>query len=431
MSWPSPTRRSAASWTDGWRGEVEVGDGPKGMGEDDGMDLTVRALNDDDATAARQLGFEAFGVPSPAPTDPATVGGPGRTSFGAFDSTTLAAKMVDRDFDSYFGGASLATSGIAGVTVAAEYRRRGALTPLFAATLGAARARGAVLSALFPTAPAIYRRFGYEVIAAMDTVRIPSHVLAAVRPGQGIRTRRATSTDVPAIREVYATWASEQNGPLIRAGVSFAQTPEEFLGDFTGVTVAVDDDDIVHGYASWERGQEFGEHAVLRATDLLAVDAAAYRALLVALGSFSSVTAQTELTTSGDDVARLFLPSVDWHVVESRPYMLKLLDVAGALTLRHYPTGFSDELAFQLAGDSVEENNGGYVLDVSNGRGSCVRAEQGGRVFTPAGLSLLFAGAQSCANLRAAGHLTGGDAEEDGTWDAHFGGRQAHIRDFF
>jgi hypothetical protein len=137
------------------------------------------------------------------------------------------------------------------------------------------------------------------------------------------------------------------------------------------------------------------------------------------------------LDTSGDDVARMFLPSVHWHVVDSSPYMLKLIDVAGALTMRHYPTGFSDELTFVLAGDFLADNNGGYVLDVSNGRGSCTRAELGGRVFTPQGLALMFAGSQSSANLRAAGLISGGDVDEDGTWDAHFGGRQPHIRNYF
>jgi predicted acetyltransferase len=143
------------------------------------------------------------------------------------------------------------------------------------------------------------------------------------------------------------------------------------------------------------------------------------------------VTASVELDTSGDDLVRLFLPSVDWTVVHHRPYMLKLLDIAGALTQRHYPAGFSDELTFSLVGDSLPDNDGGYVLDVSNGRGSCVRGEQEGRVFTSAGLALMFAGAQSSANLRAAGQLSGGDADQDATWDAHFGGRQPHIRNYF
>ena len=52
-------------------------------------------------------------------------------------------------------------------------------------------------------------------------------------------------------------------------------------------------------------------------------------------------------------------------------------------------------------------------------------------MITPHGLALLYAGVQSCANLRAAGQLTGGEVDQDLDFDAAFGGRQAHIRDFY
>jgi len=52
-------------------------------------------------------------------------------------------------------------------------------------------------------------------------------------------------------------------------------------------------------------------------------------------------------------------------------------------------------------------------------------------VITSRGLALLFSGTQSCANLRAAGHLNGGSVDQDLDWDALFGGRQQHIRDYY
>jgi predicted acetyltransferase len=182
---------------------------------------------------------------------------------------------------------------------------------------------------------------------------------------------------------------------------------------------------------SWERGQGYGDVAKLKVSDLLATGPAAYRALLAAMGSFSSVTPQTRIDTSGFDIIRLFINTLHWHVVDSSPYMLKVLDVSGALTQRRYPAGFSGELAFSVTGDFLPHNNGSYLLDVGNGRGNCVRGEHSGRLLTPHGLSLMFAGAQSSANLRAAGQLSGGSVDEDSTWDALFGGRQVHIRDYF
>ena len=68
------------------------------------MTTDVRRLTAEDAELAQRLGFEAFGVPDPAPTEPARLDQPGRTAFGAFVDGRLVAKAVDRDFDSWFGG---------------------------------------------------------------------------------------------------------------------------------------------------------------------------------------------------------------------------------------------------------------------------------------------------------------------------------------
>jgi len=410
------------------------------------MTVTVRRLEADDpeAEVARRLGWEAFGVPADPPpgspaAEPARLDRPGMTWFGAFTDEDapapgLVARMVDRAYDSCFGGVLLPTSGIAGVTVVAEARGRRALTPLFAATLASARERGAVLSTLFPTAPGIYRGFGYELVAETAAVELPTAALAAVRAPVTTRVRRAGVADVEAVREVYDRWAIEQNGPLSRRGVSFPATDEELLAQVTGLTVALDPDDRVVGYAAWNRGQGYGETAVLEVEDLLADDADARRALLRVLGSFASVAPTTRLHTSGDDLARLEVPSLTWSVRSTSSYMLRVLDVPGALAPRRYPRSLRVDLAFTVAGDPLPGLDGGYRLAVDDGHAECVRTGSGdpaARVLTPRGLALLYAGAQSSANLRATGHLTGGDRDEDLEWDALFGGRQRHIRDYF
>ena len=356
---------------------------------------------------------------------------PGFTWFGAFDSDVLAARIVDREFESWFGGVRLPTCGIAGVTVAAEYRGQGLLTPLFAETLRHAKQRGSLISGLFPTATRIYRRFGYELIADYTAVEVRTQALAAVMPPESVRTRRAGVKDFDAVRDVYDAWASGQNGPLTRRGVSFTATAEQFLESFTGVTLALDEANVVRGFASWSRGQGYGEKAVIEVADLLATTGEAYRALLAALGSFVTVTPPLRIDTSGDDLARLFLPGVEWRVAQSSPYMIKILDIGGALSALRYPAGMTVVLDFSVANDFLPENNGSYRLEVAGGEARCSADGGGNRVFTPQGLALLFGGVQSCTNLRAAGHLWGGDVDQDLDWDALFGGRQQHIRDYY
>jgi predicted acetyltransferase len=393
--------------------------------------LSVRRLEPVDAEAAQQLGMEAFGVPGNPPPSPATIDQPGMTWFGAFEDDLLVARLIDREYDSFFGGVPVPTCGVAGVTVAAEHRGQGILTPLFDSLLRSAKHRGALISTLFPSAPRIYRKFGYEAIADYVTVEVPSTVLAAVPRPTTMRTRRATAADFDSIKGVYDSWARQQNGPLTRQGVSFVATAEDFIGSFTGVTVAVDAAGTICGFVSWNRGQGFGEGGSIKVADLLGTGADAYRALLSVIGSFASITASVKIDTSGDDLARLFLPSIQWKVIESYPYMLTILDVPEALNRRRYPSGMTATLRFAVEGNFLVENDGGYQLTVADGRANCAPADHGHRTFTPQGLALLYAGTQSCANLRMAGHLNGGDLNEDLDWDALFGGRQQHIRDHF
>ena len=401
--------------------------------------LTVRPLEAADAEASRTLGFEAFGMPTSPPSEPATLDQPGRSFHGVFAGDRLVGRLADRAYDSWFGGVPVPTCGVAGVTVALEDRGRGALSPLFATALRAARERGAVVSGLYPTAARIYRRFGYELVSDYRTIAIATAQLSAAAPPVGVSTRRAGLADLPSVRAVYDTWAAAQNGPLTRRGVSFPTTDAELLGDFDGITVAEDGDGRVVAYASWDRGQHYDERGTLEVSDLLAVSADGYRALLRTLGSFSSVAPRTKIDTSGDDLIRQFLPGRAWETVSSDPYMLAIIDVPGAFSRRAYPWFLSARLGFRVS--ELGANDGGvdstsiagaYRWEVAEGVGTCVAEDHtDDRTFHPRGLALLYAGVQSCANLRWAGLLTGGLPEQDTVWDTLFGGRQFHIRDYY
>ena len=394
--------------------------------------LVIRPLESTDADASRTLGFEAFGMPTTPPTEPATLDLPGRAFHGAFAGDRLVARLADRAYDSWFGGVPVPTCGIAGVTVALEDRGRGALSPLFGAALDAALERGAVVSGLYPTAARIYRRFGYELVGDYRTVAVATADLGAVPPPFGVRVRRAEQGDLPAVREVYDTWAAAQNGPLTRRGVSFPTTDTELLDEFDGITVALDGDDRVVGYASWERGQHYDERGTIEVSDLLALSADGYRALLRTIGSFSTVAPRTKIDTSGDDVIRQFLPGKAWETVGSDPYMLAVIDVAGALSRRGYPWFLAARLGFRVGEDGANRIAGTYRFEVAEGVGGCTAEDHtDDRTFHPRGLALLYAGVQSCANLRWAGLLTGGRPEQDAVWDTLFGGRQFHIRDYY
>jgi predicted acetyltransferase len=398
------------------------------------MPLITRPLTRDDFDQSMALIREAFGdlPPGTTPRSPESFPRPGYHAFGTFDGDQLVARVVTREYHSWFGGSAVPTGGIAGVAVAAERRGEKLLDDLFRVALDDGfRERGEVVSTLFPTAPGIYRKFGYELVSSYDEVEIPASALAGVRGSDRVRTRRATPADSDAVREVYDVWAAAQNGPLTRRGPSFPTDAEGFIESFTGVTLALDDADEVVGFASWQRGSGCGESSTLEVSDLLALSAAAYRALWRVLGSFGSVVGQVRVCTSGDDVARLSLPSAHWNVVARSPYMLRVHDVPGAIAARSWPV--EGEASFTVAGDHVGTANGSWHVAIEQGKATCTPIEerQDGLVLTPSGMALIWAGAQTGANVRMAGHLAGGTLETEAALDRVFAQRPIHIRDYF
>ena len=148
------------------------------------------------------------------------------------------------------------------------------------------------------------------------------------------------------------------------------------------------------------------------------------------LGSFGSVIGRVKVCTSGDDVARLSLPSPHWNVVARSPYMLRVHDVPGAFAARDWPV--DGEVTFTVAGDHVGTTDGTWRVVVEQGKATCAPTDGADcPVLTPGGLALAWAGAQTCANLRMAGHLAGGTAEGEAALDRILATRPIHIRDYF
>lgn len=394
------------------------------------MTVELRPLGPEDAAASQRLGQEAFGVPSdPGPPE---LEQPGWRGWGAFAGGRLLAQAAEREYGGWFGGRVLPLAGVADVTVAAEERGRGVLAPLLRAALEGARERGAVVSTLFPTAPRIYRRAGYETVAALRWVDVPSAALAAVPPAPEVALRRAGPDDAEAVRRLYDAWASGLDGPLTRRGVSFPATDAELVGSVTGLTLAEDADGGLLGYASWTRGPGHGVQPEVDVADLLAVRSDAYAALLRAVGSFSSVANTVRLRTTGADLPRLLLPSVDWAPQHENPYMLKVLDVEAFLTGARCAPGLAFRSGFTLTGDVLPGADGSYVVEATGGDVSCVRGPApDDRRLGPRGLALLVTGAAPCRDLRTLGLLTGGDAADDAGWDALVAGRVRGVLDYF
>lgn len=402
----------------------------------------TRPIGPADIAASVTLSAEAFGdLPAGfTPPSPDAWPLPGRHSWGTWEDDRLVARVMGREYHSWWHGREVPTCGVAGVAVAAESRGAGLLDDLMRTVLDEGqRERGEVVSTLYPTAPGIYRRYGYEVVTSLLEVELATAQLSRVTPDPAVRLRRATADDVDDVRRVYASWAAANNGPLTRTGPSFPAADDELLGSFTAITLAVLEDRVagfapgeVVGFASWHRGTGYDETSTIVVDDLVSLHAGATRSLWAMLGSHASVTGRVRLSTSGEDPVRLALPFAEWRTTRQVPYMLRVHDVAGALTgLRLGP--LEARVPFSVEGDLLGTTDGHWLLTTAaDGTSTCTSGDagDGGPVLAPRGLALLFSGAQSCAAVRCAG-LMHGDDGSDAVLDALLGGRQVHVRDYF
>jgi predicted acetyltransferase len=391
--------------------------------------MQIREITVDDADVSLRASRDAFG--GPLPDRSAFKFGNGFRRWGIFDGPTLAAKAVEREYTSVIGGREINTSGAAGVLVSPEYRGAGLAREVMTHLLAQARDRGAVISTLFRTAPALYRSLGYEQVAELCVGELPTSALRGLRARPPITVRRAKVTDGPAIRAIYARVVQEGSCLLTRTGPSFDADDQEMIDSFDGITLAVDADGSASGYVSWNRGEKWGPEGVLAVSELHAKDAASTEALLAVIGSFDAVTPTLTFRTSGTNPIHWLIPGAGWSITDVKQYMLRVVDLAGAVEQRGWPRGLTGTVDFAVVDPDCPWNSGSHRLVLDGGTARLEPGSTNGLVIAPRGLAVLLAGGATTAALRRGGLLVGGSSADHEVLDAAMAGPRPAILDFF
>jgi predicted acetyltransferase len=396
------------------------------------MPFTVRPLSADDHTAAWDLGSTAFGyrdTPQPEGWNPNRNG---QRTIGAFDEAgRLVAKAVDREQGQWFGGRIVPASGVAGVAVAPELRGQGLGRLVLTRLLAEARERGAAISTLFDTTPVPYRQLGWEEVGALTYYALPTIALAGIRAPQGIALRPAAEADVPALQEIYRTVARAGVGLMERSGPLFPASAADFIADYHGVTVAVDADGIIQGYASWDRNPGYDSTGKLTIDDLIGLTQPATAALLNMLAGWHSVAPTLVIRLSEPDPAHLLLSSAGRRVESRQPWMLRLIDAPAAVAARGWPAHLRGGVDLNIVDEVCPWHAGQRRLTLEDGAGRLTPGGAGTVLVTSRGLAMLYAGAASPALLRRAGLLTGGDSDTDAFLLAATAGPAPTLLDYF
>ncbi len=361
----------------------------------------LRELVEGDREQAQALGTLAFGGDPAAPLAPAPAGS---RAWGVFEGDRLLAKAVVRSYTQWWGGRPVPMGGVAGVAVHPDARGQGTASRLVRALIGHLRDAGQPVSALFPTAPGIYRPLGWEVVGSLDETLLQTSALRSVGGPVGAEVRTADPGDVPVLTQLWRAYGEASSGLLTRDGPSFPRGAESVLAH--DVVTLAEEADRPAGYLAYDRGRGYGADAELYVWELVAGTAVAASALLRAAGSWDAVAGAVRWRGPVDEL-RLLLGAVVPPAVTSRPYMLRVVDAPGAVAARGYDPAVRAQAEFTLVDPEVPGHEGPWRLTVEEGSGVLERTAPGPPRLHVRGLALLYGGAADSGVLRRAGLLDG------------------------
>jgi predicted acetyltransferase len=113
------------------------------------------------------------------------------------------------------GGMDVPLWGVAGVSVAPEYRQRGVADAMMRELIGWMRARGEALTALYAFKLGYYRRFGYGLCERVEQLRVSPSQLPSSRLRERV-VEMVPGKDLETLRALYERSREGTTGPLTR-----------------------------------------------------------------------------------------------------------------------------------------------------------------------------------------------------------------------
>ncbi len=365
--------------------------------------MIVREFRDTDTAAAHALRRLSFGGPR-QPDGPDRSRG-WRAHVAELDGR-LAGHLRVLDYRQFFGGRAVPMGGLASVAVDPYARGRGVATALLDVAIADMREHGQCVSALYASAPPLYRGRGWEQTGGNPRLTLPLDLLAALpRPAEHREIRPAGKADLPALHDAYLAVASTIDGMLDRATEPF--DPEHVLElDIVSLVSGVEG---VLGYLTAERP----DGDTLRVYDLVAADLDTARTLLRQLASWAGQLTEVSLRVLDRAVWDLVLPQPMHHDIRNHPWMLRVVDLPAAVAARGWPAAallrpFTVDI--DVADEHAPWHAGRHRLVVADGEVVCERGGAGTVRLSARALGPWFAGSADSAMLRRAGLIDGDPA---------------------
>ena len=244
-----------------------------------------------------------------------------------------------------------------------------------------------------------------------------------------LQVRELSEADFPQLEALYAQHVTGQGclrrgpylwqrvrGPRGRKARGFGFFRGESLQGYT--------------YLLTETGQGFQDNTV-EASDLCLTTADAVATFLGLLAGHRAFFTTARWPSSAcSPLLMLMEEPWSYRLRLDEHWLLRIVDLAAALTERGYPEGVSEQLHLRVEDPWFADNSGDWLLKVEQGRAELSRGGRGEFVLGIAALASLYSGFASPRALRCAGLLTAPEATEGAAWRI-FGGAAPELTDFF
>lgn len=416
--------------------------------------MRVRDLTADDFVAYRHLSSSAFGGPVATEAQPFS---PGQTPLGidsadlpgGADGVIAAGARIRHDTITVAGGTATC-GGIAGLAVHPAHRGGGLFGQLLTAVIARCADEGHAFSMLYPSNPAIYRRYGYQVVADVRAMLVPLMDLQRIRPAAGRRLLPVTEETLPRLKALYRELTAGENAMLLRDGPLFSAG---LPGNGWQALLLEDDEGRDHGYVSWTRTHD-GDVG-LEVHEVLGRTRADRLELLRSLGSWSTVTELARVRMLTEDPLLDVLPGgrmrPDPQVLPL--VMMRVIDTPAALQARPAPAELRGAVRLRVEDDSVPAGAaraaGTWVVTAAEGAVGVVEEidtpetidtpgtddpgslQLGAATLDIHAASLLLAGGRSLADARRLGLGVEADPPAQQFLDALWAGPRPSVLDAF
>jgi predicted acetyltransferase len=364
---------------------------------------TIETLRPGDIPQRDELRRLAFGMPDP---DPADRPRPSEDqSVAVYAGDRLVANVTTLSDAHWFGGSAVTSGGVTSVVVAPDQRKRNLARAVVNEAIRRMHARGDAVSVLYPTTATLYRGMGYEMAGWWRLTDIPIGNLASIASAPDVTVEPADAADVEAAYDATAPghdgWLrrSEAARALLRFDYEHTKAPKaRYIARRDGVSIGA----FVYSEVREGPTRTFD----LAASQLFATDAGALRSLL-ALGAAHGTMADSVRTLLPPDVLALAVPHGQRLRPHSHfPWMLRIIDVASAVSQRGYPPQLDLEVHLDISGDDlIAANNGRFTLRVRDGKGELLPGGRGDVVVDIRHFAALYTGlAAGPSPLRFAFH---------------------------